>query len=119
MANAPVATIDDNPEALVVRVQADGLSEDQLRELQSLVRTAAEGRAGQACILDLGQVTFIPSLSLAALIRMHSELQGRGQRLLLAAVQPRVREVIVMTRLDRLFELHDDLEGAKRAAGLV
>jgi anti-sigma B factor antagonist len=116
MPESPVVTIEETPEALVVHVQAESLDEERVRALQVAVRGAAEANPVQLCILDLARVGFLPSMSLATLIRLHSELHGRQQRLVLAAVQPRVRELIVMTRLDRLFELHEDVEHAMRAA---
>jgi anti-anti-sigma factor len=60
------------------------------------------------------RVKFVPSLSLAGLIRIHTEFQSRQQKLILAALQPHVRDTLVITRLDRLFELHDDVATAIR-----
>jgi anti-sigma B factor antagonist len=117
MPESPIITVEELPEALIVHVVADNLDEDQLRQMQSAVRAAVSANPGRPCILDLTRVSFLPSMSLASLIRLHSELKGRGQRLLLAGLQPQVRDVFVVTRLDRLFELHDDLAEAMQAVG--
>jgi anti-anti-sigma factor len=117
MSESAVATVEAGPDAVVIHVQTDRLDEEGLQQLQGLVRAAAEANPAQPVILNLGRVDFLPSMSLASLIRLHTEFQGRRQRLLLAAVQPRVRDVIVMTRLDRFFEMHDDLAAALRATG--
>jgi anti-anti-sigma factor len=57
-------------------------------------------------------VRFIPSLSLAALIRMLTECRAREQRLMLVGLDPTLRELFRLTRLDRLFELQADVPSA-------
>lgn len=64
-------------------------------------------------------VVLIGELRDVETLRIYTEFQGRRQRLILAALQPQVRDVFVMTRLDRLFEMHDDMAAAKRAVGLA
>jgi anti-sigma B factor antagonist len=115
MPESPIVAVEELADAVVLHVLVDNLDEERLRPLQGEVRTAADNHPGQPCILDLGRVTFLPSMSLATLIRLHTEFRGRQQRLILAAVQPAVREVFVLTRLDRMFELHDDVAAATRA----
>jgi len=117
MSESPVATVEELAELVILHVVAESLDEDQLRRLQGEVRAAAEANPGRPCILDLARVSFVPSMSLAALIRIHSEFHARQQRLLLAALQPQVHDVFVMTRLDRVFELYDDVPAALRAVG--
>ena len=68
-------------------------------------------RVGQRRIL------IIVSLSLAALVRLHTEFRSRQQRLIFAGLQPQLRDLFVMTRLDRLFELQEDVAAAVRAVG--
>ena len=67
-------------------------------------------------VLDMANVKYLPSLTLGAMVRLVSEFRARGQRLLLAAMQPTVRQVITITRLDRVFEIYDDVDSAVKAA---
>jgi len=115
MPESPIATIEELPDLVVLHIQTDSLDEEQLRRLQAEVRAAADAHAGRPCIVDLARVSFMPSMSLAALVRLYTEFQGRRQRLILAGLQPQVRDVFVMTRLDRLFELQEDVAAATRA----
>jgi anti-sigma B factor antagonist len=117
MPDSPIVSVEELAELVVLHVLADRLDEEQLRRLQTEVRAAAEAHAGQSCVLDLAQVHFLPSMSLAALIRMHAEFQGRHQRFALAGLQSHVRDLFVMTRLDRLFEIYDDVAAAQKAVG--
>ncbi|MEW6250306.1 MAG: STAS domain-containing protein [Planctomycetota bacterium] len=117
MPESPIVAVEELAELVVCHVLAESLDEEHVHQVQSEVRAAAEANPGRPCILDLARVSFVPSLSLAALIRIHSEFHARQQRLLLAALQPQVHDVFVMTRLDRVFELYDDLPAALRAVG--
>ncbi len=115
MAESPIASVEEWPDLVVLHVTVEELNEEQLQRLQTDLRAAADANAGRPCVVDLTRVRFMPSMSLAALVRVYSEFQQRRQRLMLAGLQPQVRDVIVMTRLDRLFELYPDVEAALRA----
>jgi anti-anti-sigma factor len=115
MPESPVTAIEPQPDVVVVRVLPDRLDEQQLRQLQAELRAAAETHPGLPFVLDLARVSFMPSLSLAGLIRLRAEFGGRQQRLILAGLQPQVRDVFVVTRLDRLFDLQEDVATALQA----
>ena len=115
MPELPVTAIEPQPDLVVVRVLPDHLDEEPLRRVQEDVRAAAGTRPGLPVILDLTHVSFMPSLSLAGLIRLATDFRARPQRLILAGLQPHVRDVFVVTRLDRLFDLQEDVEAALRA----
>ncbi len=115
MPESPVTAIEPQPDVVVVRVLPERLDEQQLRQLQADVRAAAGTHPGLPFVLDLARVSFMPSMSLAGLIRLRAEFGARQQRLTLAGLQPQVRDVFVVTRLDRLFDLQDDVAAALRA----
>lgn len=118
MSTERVATTDVTPDYVTVHIATDRLDEAVLKDLQRELRQAVDDNPGRPCILDMSRVEFMPSMSLAALIRLRAELHDRHRRLLLATLQPQIREVFTMTRLDRLFELQDDLAAAQRAVRL-
>ena len=115
MPESPIAAVEDLSDLVVLHVLTEELNEAQLQQLQSEVRTVADANPGRPCVIDLARVSFVPSLSLAALVRVYTEFQGRQQRLMLAGLQPQVRDLFVLTRLDRLFELQEDVAAATRA----
>ena len=115
MPESPIAFVEELSDLVVLHVVVEELNETHLQQIQSEVRAAADANPGRPCIVDLARVSFMPSLSLAALVRMYTEFQGRQQRLILAGLQPQVRDLFVMTRLDRLFELAEDVAAAARA----
>jgi anti-sigma B factor antagonist len=116
MSDAAVTLIEHPPEAVVVRVQVDRLDESSLKVLRSDTSAAAAESPHLPVILDLAKVAFMPSLSLGAMVQLAKEFQIRKQRLILAGLQPFVRETMSITRLDRLFEIHEDLPAAVKAA---
>ena len=115
MPETPIAAVKESADLVVLQVMTESLDEEHLQRLALEVRAAADTNPGRPCVVDLARVSFVPSMSLAALIRLHTEFQGRRQRLILAGLQPQVRDVFVLTRLDRLFELQEDAAAAIRA----
>jgi anti-anti-sigma factor len=61
----------------------------------------------------MARVNFMPSMSLAGLLRLSQLFRSRKQRLVLIGLQSSVRETLVVTKLDRLFEIHKDLAAAR------
>jgi anti-anti-sigma factor len=106
----PTATvIERHPGVVVVRVPADHLDETNLAAVRSEVSAAGAESPQLPVALDLANVGFVPSLSLGGLVQLLQIFKARGQRLVLVNLQPAVRQTITVTRLDRLFEIQDDL----------
>ncbi|MDD4891697.1 MAG: STAS domain-containing protein [Phycisphaerae bacterium] len=63
-------------------------------------------------VIDISQLAFVDSRGLEALVGL-AELQIRnGRTLKLAGEQPIVQEVLELTELSPLFEMHRDVKGA-------
>lgn len=114
MSEQPAPLIETQPDVILVRVQAQRLDDESTRRLHADVLAAAAQAAHLPLIIDLSRVDFMPSLSLAAMVRLATDFRSRQQRLMLAALHSDVRKLFVLTRLDRLMELHDDVEAALR-----
>ncbi len=63
-------------------------------------------------IIDMSQVNFVDSLGLAALVSGLKLCRKNQGVLKLTGLQPNVRLLFEITRLDQAFELYDDLESA-------
>ena len=59
--------------------------------------------------LDMSNIDFLPCLSLGALIQLSQVFKARDQRPVLVGLRPQVRQIVAVTRLDRLFKLREDL----------
>lgn len=109
MPDPAVTIIETLPGIVVVRVQPETIDEASLAALR--VETAAAGAAApnHLVALDLSRVSFLPSLILGGLIQLAQVFKSRKQRLVLVGLQSSVRETLLVTRLDRVFEIQHDL----------
>jgi len=57
-------------------------------------------------------VDHLSSAALGALITIHNKLKARGGVLKLANIDPQIYEVFVITKLNKLFEIHESLDAA-------
>lgn len=109
MPDSTVTAVERHSNLVVVRVQAERLDETNLSAVRASTSAAGAEAPQLTVVLDLAKVTFMPSLSLGGMVQLVREFKARGQRLVLIGLQPFVREAMALTRLDRLFEIHDDL----------
>jgi anti-sigma B factor antagonist len=74
---------------------------------------AQTGNGQTHVVLDLGQVTFIDSSGLGAIVAAMKQL-GDGQRLDLAVLTPDVEKVFRLTRLNSIFTIHENLDALEQ-----
>ena len=67
-------------------------------------------------VLDLTGVEFMDSSGLGVLVGAHKDATSRGGALILAAPSPRVRKIFKVTKLHKVFAVHDTPEQATQAA---
>jgi anti-sigma B factor antagonist len=79
---------------------------DFKKSIQSLI---GEGRRN--LLLDLKNVKFIDSSGLGALVSCLKAL-GKDGDMQLCSISPAVQSLLKLTRLDRIFTIHEDLEAA-------
>jgi anti-sigma B factor antagonist len=111
-ADKPATSMDVKEDLVIVQVLVPDLDENHTRQLHSDLTTAALASPSLPFVLDMTKVKFLPSLTLGAMVRLATEFRARKQRLLLAALQPTIRQVITITRLDRVFEIIDTVDNA-------
>ena len=70
-------------------------------------------------VIDLQGVNFIDSAGLSVLVRCFKHARGAAGTIRLAGLQPSVRRVFELTRLDRVFDLYKDTaEAVQRFPGV-
>ncbi len=74
--------------------------------------SGAISAAGAGVIVDLRNVTFMDSVTLGILLGAMRRAKEKGIRFALASPSEHDRKVISMTRLDEVFEVYDDIDGA-------
>jgi anti-sigma B factor antagonist len=63
--------------------------------------------AGTRLVLDISRLTFCDSTGLAVMVGFHKRLLAVGGGLELSAPVPRVRHLLMITGLSRVFPVHD------------
>jgi anti-sigma B factor antagonist len=66
-------------------------------------------------ILDLAGVEYIDSTGMATLVSGFIAAQKLGQRIVLAGLGNRVKELLQLTKLHSIFEIYDSVDDAKAA----
>lgn len=99
---------------VVARLLGGGLMHPGVAERLSeeLIHLLDDPPAPRMVHVDLGHLQTVSSLVLNQLIVFNSQARSRGIQVLMIGVQPAVREVFVLTRLDRMFQLEGDSEPA-------
>ena len=115
MSQVIAPSVEPLADAVVVRVLAHMLDEENIAALQSSVEEAVAKSPPLPFIIDMAQVKFVPSLTLGVLVRLVNDFRARRQRLIFVSLQPTVRHVLTITRLDRMLEILEDVAAAQRS----
>ena len=102
--------------ALIVAVREPRIDSAAAIRFKDAMRAATEDAPARV-ILDLGDVTFVDSSGLGAIVAVMKFL-APDRSLELAGLNPDVAKVFRLTRMDSVFTLHPDAVAPKsRAAG--
>ncbi len=95
----------------VLTPQGQLVGGDETTELEEKIRNlASEGN--QSLVIDLTEVEFINSWALGVLIGGHVNYSKRGGHIKLASMSKRIDQLLVITKLVRIFEVHSSLDEA-------
>ena len=117
----PSASVETRGHAVIARSPSKLLDDREFKGLAAGIDRASDGNPNlSVVVLDLAAVHIVPSLALGLLVLLSKRCKSRGQRLVLAAVQPQVRQVFAVTQLDRIFAFAPGVDAAiGSAAGEV
>ena len=105
----------DDVENDVLILAADGglnaeTAEQFVHEIETLVEAGLT-----KVIVDCSKLTYITSVGLGVLIRLHNKMTKHGGDVKICSVQGLVPQVLQVTRLDMAFEIYPDLGRARLA----
>jgi anti-anti-sigma factor len=63
-------------------------------------------------VMDLGDLTYVSSLGLGAIVRVAKQLRDQGGEVRICCLTGLVRQLFEITRLNHVFPPHDSLESA-------
>ena len=94
---------------ITLKKNGDVLLNDNMRSL------VQEGHS--KVLLDLAGVSYIDSAGLGELVQAHSTIRNLGGAMKVFRPTPRLRELLVLTRLTTVFGMYDDEASALAAFG--
>lgn len=101
----------DDGEVTIITVAGDLVIGDAETNFKKTVtRLLEEGRVN--LLIDLSGVGFLDSSGLGALVRALTNSQKEGGSAKLLKAGPQIRKLLQMTKLDSVFEIHEDMETA-------
>ena len=102
---------DTQGDVTIVSVRSERIDAASAIRFKDRMRELTEGGAGPV-VLDMGEVDFIDSSGLGAIVSAMKVL-GPDRRLELAGLTPKVMKVFRLTRMDGVFTVHADVETAR------
>jgi anti-sigma B factor antagonist len=72
-------------------------------------------KTAKAIILDFSQVPYVDSAGVGAIVNAHVSCVNSGRRLILVAVQDRIRTLMKVTRVDEVLSVFPSLPEAQAA----
>ena len=101
----------DDGAVTIITVRGDLVIGDAETSFKKTVtRLVEEGRVN--LLVDLSSVGFLDSSGLGALVRALTNTQKEGGQTKLLNAGPQIRKLLQMTKLDSVFEIHEDMEAA-------
>lgn len=99
---------------LCVRVADENITEREAGILYDETEALIDERC-TAIVLDLVEVTLLASAGIGTLVRLHKRIGERKGTLAVCSLSHELAEVFKLTRMDRLFDVHQDREAALAA----
>ena len=96
-------------------IQQDILDEANIQQIGNELNTALEGKAAPKLIIDFGNVRHLSSAALGVLITVNNRTNDGGGRMCLANIAPEIFEIFKITKLDRIFSIHDTCQSARES----
>ncbi len=88
------------------------LDELSISELGSELKSAVDDQPGARTLLNFRNVEHLSSAALGMLITLDKQIKDQKGILKLSNINPQIYEVFKITRLNKLFDIHDSAEKA-------
>ncbi len=110
MSEQSVLQIQENENAVLATIQCSEFDHDTTVRLRAEIDGVVAQTSTLPVVLDLSNVTFMPSMTLGALIELANRCKSQQRRLVLVGVTPTVQDVFNLCKLSNFFEIRDCVE---------
>ena len=88
------------------------LDEANIQQIGDEITALIEAEDTPRLVISFSNVDHLSSAALGTLITIHNKMKAKNGHLRLANIDPQIYEVFVITKLNKLFEIHEDSEQA-------
>jgi anti-sigma B factor antagonist len=88
------------------------LDEANIQRIGDEISQIIESQVQPRVLITFENVDHLSSAALGTLITINNKIRSKDGQLRLAEIDPQIREVFVITKLDKLFQIHDSAEDA-------
>ena len=88
------------------------LEEANIQAIGDEVAALIENKPLPKLLIDFQNVEHLSSAALGTLITINNRIRQKGGQLRLANIDPQIYEVFIITKLNKLFQIHDTREQA-------
>lgn len=101
-----------NDISVVEFVDRNILDEANIAQISQEVETIINQNTTPKILMSFANVDHLSSAALGALITIYNKIKAKDGQLRLSNINEQIIEVFRITRLDRLFQIHDDSQEA-------
>ena len=91
------------------------LDDANIQQIGDEVSSLIEAEPSPKLVISFSNVDHLSSAALGALITIHNKLKNKQGQLRLSNIDPQIYEVFVITKLNKLFEIHQTSEQAAKS----
>jgi anti-sigma B factor antagonist len=96
---------------LLLKIKGDLIGDDSGPRLVGLVSDGLQDGV-KNCIIDLSEVRYISSSGIGVLITVLTKMRNAGGEVFLASPSEHVKKLLIITKLNNIFNVSDTLEEA-------
>jgi anti-sigma B factor antagonist len=91
------------------------LEETNIQQIGDEITAIIEGGEAPKLLLCFKNVEHLSSAALGTLITVSNNVKKKGGQLRLSNIDPQIYEVFVITKLNKLFQIHEDVDKARKS----
>ncbi len=110
MSEQSILQIQENENAVVATIQCSEFDHDTTVRLRAEIDGVVASTSTLPVVLDLSNVTFMPSMTLGALIELANRCKSQQRRLVLVGMTASIKDVFKLSALNNFFEIRDCVE---------
>lgn len=88
------------------------LDEANIQQIGEEITSLIDAETEPKLVISFSNVDHLSSAALGTLITIHNRMKGKRGQLRLANIDPQIYEVFVITKLNKLFDIHETTEQA-------